>query len=97
MQKQQKRMFIQDANELYKFRQLIKQQQAATATIGRLRGEFNNNRYQFDLSVSSFIGNKDLTKEIVRQIVGEEVPFNKYTLSNVSNLLAAHFQQYSLF
>jgi len=69
----------------------------AASLIGTLRNSFKNSRYQLDLSVSSFIGNKDLTKEIVRQIVGEEVPFNKYTLSNVSNLLAAHFQQYSLF
>jgi len=93
----QNKMFIQSVSQLRKLRQDMSLKVKASETIGRLRSEFNNNRLQFDLSVSSFIGNKDLTKEIVRQIVGEEVPFSKYTLSNVSNLLQAHFQQYSLF
>lgn len=72
----------------------------ATNTIAQLKEIYLTNRPSFDFYVSQYVSgdsNKELRREIIRQMTGEEKPLTKCGMYAVSDILQTSFSQYQLF
>ena len=72
----------------------------ATNTINQLKEIFNADHSAFDFKVSMFISgnsNKELRREIAKQLTGEVKPLTQCGMYAISDLMTASFRQYQLF
>lgn len=75
-------------------------EQRATDVINRLKQSFLNDSTVFGFHCSQYISgmvNRELRREITRQLTGEVKPFYECGMFPVVDLMKASFQQYSLF
>jgi len=75
-------------------------EQRATDVINRLKQSFVNDSTLFDFHCSQYISgavNRELRREIARQLTGEVKPLTQCGMYAVADVMKASFQQYSLF
>ena len=71
----------------------------ASQLISELKTVFVNDRFQFDFKVSMYVAgdrNKELRKQMIKELTGENVPASKSGMYAVADALTAKFQQYEL-
>lgn len=72
----------------------------ATSTIAALKEIFELNSFQFSFNCSMYLAGdhkKDLRREIIFQLTGEQRPLSRCGLFATEDALKSSFQQYSLF
>ena len=75
-------------------------QSPAQAVIDQIRQVYASDRFYFDCHIAQRLSgdhNKELRRDIVREITGETRPLSKCGMYAVSDVLKAHFEQLSLF
>lgn len=72
----------------------------ATQIINDLNKAYRQDSALFDFTVSQYMAgnhNKELRREIMRQVLHEKLPLSKCGMYAVSNVLQNHFKQLPLF